>query len=199
MLLDALKTISLDVLPAHDPRFEVCLRIRMDAYVATDDREGRLWAVRDEFDDDAIHILASRDGHAIAAARILMDTARFEIEQDMLMTEYREIGTCAEVSRLAVAPSARRSLVLIALFRAFYRVWMQKEVRFVFCGVTTNCATAKMYESMGFAHISGLHHKQSCDKDYSIMVLDLEKAIDIWRSTRLEMLEFFLQPIEEIG
>ncbi|MDX9759887.1 MAG: hypothetical protein RBU27_12070 [Bacteroidota bacterium] len=194
MVLDALAACRLEMLSAHDPRFEQCLRIRMDAYTATDAHAGRFWAARDAYDDDALHFLATRDGHAIAAARMLMDTERFEIEQDRPLTTYREIGPCAEVSRLAVVPAARRGVVLIALFRAFYHEWVRHGIRFIFCGVTAGCATARMYGSMGFTRIPGSHHKQGCDADYGIMVLDLDEAVNIWRSTRPEMLDYFLQP-----
>ncbi|MFA6233127.1 MAG: hypothetical protein WC824_02910 [Bacteroidota bacterium] len=171
----------------------------MDAYTHDGGESGRQRSMRDEYDDDAIQIIAHRDGNALATARVLLDTFHFEIEQDEPMTDYREKGRCAEVSRLAVVPSARHSLVLVALFRAFFQVWLREEVRYVFCGVTTDCAAAKMYESMGFTRMPGLHHKLCYKKDFCIMVIDVQESMDVWRLKRPAMLQYILQPIEKYG
>lgn len=153
--------------------------------------------LQDEFDVRATHFLGSTNGQWVSSARMVAD-GDFEMERYFDLSKYRRAGRCAEINRFAILPDFRGSAVAYAMFRGFYRYAIVNQIRF-FCIAATPGRYCRMYLHLGFTQIGKTVMYQELREFHDAYVLDLDEALNDWRTKRPRILEYFLQPINGIG
>lgn len=151
----------------------------------------------DKYDERAKYFMAKRRSKPVAAARLILGDEELEVEEYLNIDLFRQLGKCAEISRLSVLPNFRCSLVTVGLFRAFYRFAITHNIRWFFIGSTP--MGLKMYRKLGFEPIGNPVVSKTLNINQRFLVLDLEKARKEWEINRPAMLKYFDEPLDGIG
>src|SRR5829696_221806 len=185
---------KLEVVPAStNKQFQQAIEIRRRIYC-----DEISWltpeTLVDNWDSQAVHLLASHYGRAIATVRINAQKSGLEIEKYINLDNYRSLGKCAEVSRLCALPEIRFSVVTIGMFYALFRYAMANGVRF-YC-ITASPHYRRMYIDLGFKHVAGpFRNKLLNDTLHDAYILDFVGAplegpwVEEWAKRRPRMLE----------
>ncbi len=91
--------ISIRQIQFTDPEFESCFQIRLTVFV--EEQNVPLEEERDEYDETALHFLATGNGTPLGTARVIL----------------KDAGATAKITRVAVLPSARKLGVGAALMQ----------------------------------------------------------------------------------
>jgi predicted GNAT family N-acyltransferase len=201
-ILDRVRGLEI-VLVNSDEQFQRAMEIRRCVYC-----DELSWitpeAIPDEWDSQGVHLLASRDGRAVATARINERSSGLEVEKYISLADYRSSGTCAEVSRLCVLAGERFPLIAVGMLYAATRYALANNIRF-FC-ITAPQMHRRLYTNVGFRYVAGPFRNEIVGAPpLDAYVLDFVGAplegpwVENWAKRHPRMLGLFLQPIEGIG
>lgn len=194
-LMDGLNRIRVEI-ASTSAALQAAMVVRRAVYVeemGSRDAE----TLVDELDAVSTHFLGSMEATAVCSARMVPDKAFFEGEHYFDISDWRRQGRVVEIARLSVLPAYRRSLAVVALFRAFYRYAPHERTRFFF--VTGAEHVDHLYRSLGFRKIGGPIRYEFCRNISSAYILDLDAVVEDWHRRRPRLQQYFQQPIEGIG
>jgi N-acyl-L-homoserine lactone synthetase len=156
----------------------------------------------DEFDRDAAEYAAyDRSGQVVGSMRAIADgPLGLPLERCRVLDGYRDNKRLVELSRLAVAPDLRGTMLAALLMKAGYqRADRDGATHLVLDTYVDNgLRTERLYMKMGFELLTRPYR----DPDYlwkqSVVTfaLDIEAAKRDWRSLRPSLLHFFTEDDE---
>jgi N-acyl-L-homoserine lactone synthetase len=158
----------------------------------------------DEFDRDAAEYAAyDRSGQVVGSMRAIADgPLGLPLERCRVLDGYRDNKRLVELSRLAVAPDLRGTMLAALLMKAGYqRADRDGATHLVLDTYVDNgLRTERLYMKMGFELLTRPYR----DPDYlwkqSVVTfaLDIEAAKRDWRSLRPSLLHFFTEDDERV-
>jgi len=127
-----------------------------------------------ESEDNAIHLMAIRDGKTVGVITLILDDGRgLPIEEYFDLAHIKKSRRAAEFRRFAVLPKEKGTETSVGLMTLAYEVAKKKGVKLIFIDLFKRKERdQKTYERMGFKMIGGY---QVFNSEIVIMGLDIDK------------------------